>query len=69
MIVDKKSDLNIYKERAQQDEGGDSCCAPKEAASCCGTAESVSEKEKKESAKRVKEIDFNEWVSKSHLIP
>jgi hypothetical protein len=66
MIVDKKSDLNIYKERVQEGEEGDSCSAPKETASSfCGTAEGMSkDKEKEESAKRVDEIDFNEWVSK-----
>jgi arsenite methyltransferase len=69
MIVDKHSDLNIYKERVQDEEEA-SCCAPKAtASSCCSTAESFksSQASKEETAKRVEEIDFNEWVSKLHL--
>jgi len=77
LIVDKKSDLNIYKERNQggvessccgteEKEQASSCCAP--AASCCSSAEKSSS-EKEDLAKRVAKIDFNEWVSKSTLIP
>lgn len=61
MIVEKKSDLNIYKERAQEEEEG-SYCEPKEKATCCETGEFGSEE--KEKVERVKGIDFNEWVSK-----
>ncbi|KAK0116567.1 hypothetical protein ONS96_012425 [Cadophora gregata f. sp. sojae] len=71
LIVDKKSDLNIYKERvpageigtSKAAESGSSCCAP--ATSCCGAdANTKNESESAEiRAKRVADIDFNEWVS------
>lgn len=75
MIVDKKSDLNIYKERNQgaeasccgtsdEKEAASSCCAP--SASCCSTEKAPSKEE--ELAKRVAKIDFNEWVSKFFLL-
>ena len=80
LIVDKKSDLNIYKERNQgggessccatvEDKSASSCCAP--AASCCSTSTSAEKmgSEKEDLAKRVANIDFNEWVSKSSPIP
>jgi arsenite methyltransferase len=81
MIVDKKSDLNIYKERVDG-ESSSSCCATitnKEgeknaAASCCAPSDStdkdakVDENSKIELAKRVAEIDFNDWVSKYCLM-
>ncbi|KAF8855484.1 putative UbiE/COQ5 family methyltransferase [Acephala macrosclerotiorum] len=76
LIVDKKSDLNIYKERGQEATSS-SCCEtttarPKEqnsscyapATSCCSTAtETAKAKSKENPAKRVANIDFNEWVS------
>ena len=75
--MDKKSDLNIYKERnqaaeessccgtAEQKEVASSCCDP--ASSCCGTEKAAGGKE--DLAKRVADIDFNEWVSKYlHLL-
>ncbi|KAH6722607.1 putative UbiE/COQ5 family methyltransferase [Leptodontidium sp. MPI-SDFR-AT-0119] len=71
LIVDKKSDLNIYKERSSSSEGnavesknsGSSCCAP--ATSCCGTGVSKNGNAASEdtNSKRVADIDFNEWVS------
>ncbi|KFY95664.1 hypothetical protein V500_02699 [Pseudogymnoascus sp. VKM F-4518 (FW-2643)] len=55
LIVDKKSDLNIYKERADSEEKG--CGAPAEgSSSCCGTRIPITEKGD------VANIDFNEWV-------
>jgi hypothetical protein len=73
MIVDKKSDLNIYKERNQgveasccgisdEREAASSCCAP--SASCCSTEKAPLQEEL---TKRVAKIDFNEWVSKFFL--
>lgn len=57
MIVDKKSDLNIYKERADAGEKG--CGTPATASSsCCGTKIPIKEKDD------VANIDFNEWVGK-----
>ncbi|KAE8452951.1 hypothetical protein EG329_012138 [Mollisiaceae sp. DMI_Dod_QoI] len=76
IIVDKKSDLNIYKERGQDDGSSScceistagpqaqnsSCCAPP--ASCCSsTSEKAKSENEKGLAKRVADIDFNEWVS------
>ncbi|KAH7356426.1 putative UbiE/COQ5 family methyltransferase [Rhexocercosporidium sp. MPI-PUGE-AT-0058] len=71
LIVDKKSDLNIYKERSSSNESGatesksleSSCCAP--ATSCCRPEASGDSKVDSENtmAKRVADIDFNEWVS------
>ncbi|KUJ06559.1 putative UbiE/COQ5 family methyltransferase [Mollisia scopiformis] len=74
MIVDKKSDLNIYKERGQEDTSSccdtsvvkpqaesSSCCAP--STSCCSRSGNAEVDGKKELAKRVADIDFNEWVS------
>lgn len=70
--MDKKSDLNIYKERHPSSESDtfgskdleSSCCAS--ATLCCGTEASEDEraKSKKQIAAKVAEIDFNEWVSK-----
>lgn len=76
MIVDKKGDLNIYKERGEEAD----CCGPSKEkseenaaeSSCCGLSDSCcstsnewkqSKVSKKEMADRVKDIDFNEWVS------
>jgi SAM-dependent methyltransferase len=81
MIVDKKSDLNIYKERVYG-ESSSSCCATItnkngetiEASSCCapsnGTSKNtkVDENSKVELAKRVENINFNDWVSKYCLM-
>jgi arsenite methyltransferase len=81
MIVDKKSDLNIYKERVDG-ESSSSCCATItnkngetiEASSCCassnGTSKNtkVDENSKVELAKRVENINFNDWVSKYCLM-
>ena len=78
LIVDKKSDLNIYKERNQsgeesccgtaESEPASSCCAP--SASCCSTSNSAKmSSEKADLAKRVANIDFNEWVSTSSPVP
>jgi hypothetical protein len=75
LILDKKSDLNIYKERnqgetasccgtADEKEPASSCCAP--SSSCCSTEKAPSKEE--ELAKRVAKIDFNEWVSKYSLL-
>lgn len=62
LIVDKKSDLNIYKERADSEEKG--CGAPAEgSSSCCGTRIPIAEKDD------VANIDFNEWVGKWHYAP
>ncbi|CZR59545.1 related to arsenic methyltransferase Cyt19 [Phialocephala subalpina] len=76
LIVDKKSDLNIYKERGQEEssssccetstskhkEQASSCCAP--ATSCCSsTTGATKADDKQDLAKRVANIDFNEWVS------
>jgi arsenite methyltransferase len=77
MIVDKKGDLNIYKERGEEAD----CCGPSKekseenaaesscrgpSDSCCSTSNEwkQSKVSKKEMADRVKDIDFNEWVSK-----
>src|SRR5947208_7101425 len=82
IIVDKKGDLNIYKERGENAD----CCGPskgkseKNAAesSCCGSSDSCcstsneskqSNVSKKEMAGRVKDIDFNEWVGKYMYCP
>jgi hypothetical protein len=81
MIVDKKSDLNIYKERVDG-EPSSSCCATitnKEGekiatSSCCapsnGTCKDakVDDNSKVELANRVANINFNDWVSKYCLI-
>ena len=81
MIVDKKSDLNIYKERVDG-ESSSSCCATitnKEeekiaAASCCAPSNGtdkdakMDKNSKAELANRVANIDFNDWVSKYCLI-
>ncbi|PVH81874.1 putative UbiE/COQ5 family methyltransferase [Cadophora sp. DSE1049] len=76
LIMDKKSDLNIYKERVPSSESAaveakDSespCCGP--ITSCCGTkASSEGNAESAETlAKRVADIDFNEWVTGSYSI-
>jgi hypothetical protein len=79
LIVDKKNDLNIYKER-NQGSGESSCCGTAEKeetasiSSCCAPAASCpttcAEKpglDKADLAKRVANIDFNEWVSKCFL--
>jgi arsenite methyltransferase len=79
LIVDKKSDLNIYKERNHGEEvasccgtaekkepaANSSCCAP--AATCCSASSEKVSSEKEELAKRVANIDFNEWVSECIL--
>jgi hypothetical protein len=79
LIVDKKNDLNIYKERnqgsgessccgtAEKEETASisSCCAP--AASCPSTSAEETKLDKADLAKRVANIDFNEWVSKCFL--
>lgn len=60
LIVDKHNDLNIYKERLQ-DEEKSSCCgnfAPNDGTGCCSTG-----KLKEKTAERVAGIDFNDWVS------
>jgi hypothetical protein len=78
MIVDKKIDLNIYKERhgeqlaasccvpslkTKTNEEPASCCAP--SSSCCSTEpEANTEAKTKETLKKVGDLDFNEWVSK-----
>ena len=78
MIVDKKIDLNIYKERngeqpvasccvpclkTKMNEEPASCSAP--SAPCCSTeAEANTEAKTKEVFKKVRDLDFNEWVSK-----
>ena len=83
MIVDKKSDLNIYKERGQEAEAS-SCCAPSsdsgaetKTSSCCAPAASESpccgssatkDSTQEAALKKVANIDFNEWVSK-YIIP
>jgi arsenite methyltransferase len=78
MIVDKKSDLNIYKERVDG-ESSSSCCATItnkerekiEASSCCAPSNGpakVHDRSKAELANRVASIDFNDWVSKYYLI-
>ncbi|KFY15948.1 hypothetical protein V491_05496, partial [Pseudogymnoascus sp. VKM F-3775] len=55
LIVDKKSDLNIYKERTDAGEKG--CGAPAtSSSSCCGTSIPITGKDD------VANIDFNEWV-------
>ncbi|KFY23158.1 hypothetical protein V493_06045 [Pseudogymnoascus sp. VKM F-4281 (FW-2241)] len=54
LIVDKKSDLNIYKERTDVDVKG--CGEPETGSSCCGTKIPIEEKGD------VANIDFNEWV-------
>jgi hypothetical protein len=51
LIVDAKSDLNLYKQSTYLGQG-----------SCCGTTCSS-----KESKANFSEIDFNEWVGKSPL--
>jgi arsenite methyltransferase len=79
LIVDKNNDLNIYKER-NQDSGESSCCGTAEnketastssccapAVSCPSTSAEKSELDKADLAKRVADIDFNEWVSKCSL--
>ena len=76
MIVDKMSDLNIYKER-NKDVERSSCCGTANtegvakvasAASCCSSSDSQKADET-EAAKRVENIDFNELVSKYNLTP
>jgi hypothetical protein len=84
MIVDKKSDLNIYKERnesatssccepspSKADEAPviSSCCAPTTSTSCSSTTTPKEESEKEKLAKRVQAINFNEWVSTYILFP
>lgn len=74
MIVDKKMDLNIYKERNGEDV---SCCssttqaptAAPETSSCCGSSKVAAPKEETQDEwkERIMKIDFNEWVSKYHL--
>lgn len=62
LIVDKKSDLNIYKERADSEEKG--CGAPAAgSSSCCGTRIPITENDD------VANIDFNEWVGKWLCVP
>ncbi|KAG4427106.1 hypothetical protein IFR05_017411, partial [Cadophora sp. M221] len=75
LIVDKKSDLNIYKERSSSSENkavesensGSSCCAP--TASFCGSEVVGDEKIAAEGAvaNSVADIDFNEWVSSYNI--
>lgn len=77
MIVDKKIDLNIYKER-QGDEPTASCCVPSVTAgtktegesccvpssSCCSVEQSTNKGyQTKEPLKKVVDLDFNELVS------
>jgi len=71
MIIDKHSDLNIYKERLQDEEEASRCAPNMTASSCCSTAESFESNEtsKEETAKRVADIDFNESVSKLRSNP
>ncbi|KFY51362.1 hypothetical protein V496_08862 [Pseudogymnoascus sp. VKM F-4515 (FW-2607)] len=55
LIVDKKSDLNIYKERTGAE--GKGCGEPAAgSSSCCGTKIPITENDD------VANIDFNEWV-------
>jgi hypothetical protein len=53
VIVDKKSDLNIYKERGSEEGGG---CGESAASSCCGAKIPISGPDD------AANIDFNEWV-------
>lgn len=60
LIVDKKNDLNIYKERDAEEQGA-SCCLSDRV--CCGTGSKDEEAKVKEAGeKRVADIDFNEWA-------
>jgi hypothetical protein len=76
--VDKKIDLNIYKERDGKELAA-SCCVPSledqaqtEArscsapSSCCSTEPDANTRDAKASLKAVADLDFNEWVSKYH---
>lgn len=79
MIVDKKIDLNIYKERDGEEPVASccvpslkaepktvaSCCAP--SPSCCSTEPGVNTENLKEASKTVADLDFNEWVSEYYL--
>lgn len=62
LIVDKKSDLNIYKERT---DAGDKGCGEPAAgsSSCCGTKIPITENDD------VANIDFNEWVGECPHVP
>jgi hypothetical protein len=67
MIVDKKIDLNIYKERNGEDSAA-SCCTPLSNAeataptSCCAPSSSCYSNGI--SLKSAVDIDLNQWVSK-----
>ncbi|KFY38374.1 hypothetical protein V495_06618 [Pseudogymnoascus sp. VKM F-4514 (FW-929)] len=56
LIVDKKSDLNIYKERTDAEEKGGCGTPAVGSSSCCGTRIPITDKSD------VANIDFNEWV-------
>jgi arsenite methyltransferase len=75
MIVDKKVDLNIYKERDGEDRAA-ACCVPaskaeeKEPASCCAPSSTCCSNDRvTDASKAVADLDFNEWVSKYHRCP
>jgi hypothetical protein len=75
MIVDKKIDLNIYKERdgeaaalkTEGKAGAASCCAPSSA--CCQNVSEANAEKSEETLTAVADLDFNEWVSKYHQCP
>ncbi|KAF4631942.1 hypothetical protein G7Y89_g6185 [Cudoniella acicularis] len=65
LIVDKKNDLNIYKERlVDKEQGATQSCGVPASSSCCGVSHTKGDaNSKKESAERIAGLDFNEWVN------
>ena len=76
MILDKKVDLNIYKERSGQELAA-ACCVTaskvegkKEPACCCAPSSTCcSTEHATDASKAVAGLDFNEWVSKYQWCP
>jgi arsenite methyltransferase len=68
LIVDKESDLNIYKERGGIQDP--TCCAVVAentkitTPSCCSSSKNSNSTGQKEGSNQISDIDFNEWVSK-----
>jgi arsenite methyltransferase len=75
MIVDKKIDLNIYKEREGQEPAA-SCCVSsikvekEKTQSCCVPSSTYCSTEPVvDAANALADLDFDEWVSKCHQYP
>lgn len=79
MIVDKKNDLNLYKEDTRKSEkdrqtASSACCSSEtkpvsvqetSSSTCCSTSNGIGQ----DVAKKVAQIDFNEWVGKKRPLP